>query len=149
MAELDVHRDYLQAEWRRAVAAPLSRRKALLVAMLVDAYVDRLFAADPEAEDVLAFRQRLAAASPALGTIMALAAQREGVRLVTEAVAVPIADYGALAVEDFMVSLYNDHSIQRLRIVLPAGDRLDMHEMLAEAMETLGDMTDRLNNPTG
>jgi hypothetical protein len=61
---------------------------------------------------------------------MALCSGR--VRLVTEAVAVPIADYGALAVEDFMVSLYNDHSVQRLRL-----NGSDMMKTLAEAIAAL------------
>ena len=39
---------------------------------------------------------------PALGLVMALCAGRDGMGVVTEAVAVPIADYGALGVEDFM-----------------------------------------------
>lgn len=115
--------------------APLSRRKALLVAALVDAYVDRLFAADVQAEDVLAFRADVPKKSPALGHIMALCAG--GAQLLTEAVEVPIADYGSLGVEDFMVSLYNQHSLQRLRLVLPDGARLDMLIVLQEAVEGL------------
>ncbi|MDB5614187.1 MAG: hypothetical protein JWQ22_1840 [Devosia sp.] len=102
----------------------------MLVAALVDAYVDRLFAANGEAEDILDFRAEVAVRSPALGHIMALCSGRA--RLVTEAVAVPIADYGTLAVEDFMVSLYNDHSVQRLRL-----NGLDMRETLAEAIAAL------------
>ena len=112
-------------------------RKAMLAVMLADAYADRLFAED-EADDVLAFRAGLAATSPELGLVLELAAMRpEGVRLVTEAVAVPIAEYSSLAVEDFMVSLYNDHSVQRVRIALPDGGRRDVHEVLAEAVDRL------------
>ena len=136
MDSLEAHRAYLEAEWLAAQAAPLSARKAMLVAMLVDAYVDRLFAARPDAEDILVFRDDTAAGSPALGLIMALCAQR-GVWLVTEAVAVPIADYGALGVEDFMVSLYNDHSVQRLRLVTADGRRHDMLATLREAIAAL------------
>ena len=106
-------------------------RKAMLAVMLADAYADRLFAED-EADDVLAFRAGLAATSPELAAM-----RPEGVRLVTEAVAVPIAEYGSLAVEDFMVSLYNDHSVQRVRIALPDGGRRDVHEVLAEAVDRL------------
>ena len=58
-------------------------------------------------------------------------------RLVTEAVTVPIADYGSLSIEDFMVSLYNDHTVQRLRLALPDGTRVDMLETLREAMAAL------------
>ena len=124
-------------EWRAARAAPLSRRKAMLVAALVDAYVDRLFAADPDADDILVYRTKLGAAAPALGLILALGAGRDGVRLVTEAVSVPLADYGALDVEDFMVSLYNDHSVPRLLLALPDGGRRDMLEVLEEAIAAL------------
>ena len=138
MDSLGLHRDYLLAEWQSAQAAPLSARKAMLVAGLVDAYVDRLFVDDPAAEDVLEFRARMGRLFPALGLVMALCSQGQGVRLVTEAVAVPLEAYGALTVEDFMVSLYNDHSIQRLRLVLPDGERRDMLEVLGEAVKALG-----------
>ena len=107
------------------------------MAALVDAYVDRLFASDAEAEDILDFRAALRKRSPALGLVMALCAQDGSVQLVTEAVAVPVEDYGALGVEDFMVSLYNDHSVQRLRLALPDGDRCDMLDVLAEAIGAL------------
>ena len=116
-------------------AAPLSARKAMLVAALVDAYVDRLFGATPDAEDILAFRAGVATQFTALGHIMALCAGRA--HLVTKAVVVPIADYGALAVEDFMVSLYNDHSVQRLRLIHPDGSGADMLETLVEAIAAL------------
>lgn len=109
----------------------------MLVAALIDAYVDRLFAADPEAEDILEFRASVGRRSEALALVMALCSQRDGSRLVTEAVAVPIADYGSLAVEDFMVSLYNDHSIQRLRLVTADGARSDMMAVLGEAIAGL------------
>jgi hypothetical protein len=136
---LQQHRDYLEAEWQRLRVAPLSARKARLVAALIDAYVDRVFAATPGAEDILSFREAAAAGWPALGRVMALCSQRT-VQLVTEAVAVPIADYGALAVEDFMVSLYNDHMVQRLRLVSAEGGRHDMMETLREAIEALDEM---------
>lgn len=113
----------------------------MLVAMLVDAYVDRRFAAEPEAEDVLVYRANLSAASPALGLILALCARRPGYELVTEAVQVPLADYGKLAVADFMVSLYNDHSVQRLLLVSPDGARHDMLETLGEAIGALDGST--------
>ena len=118
-------------------AAPLSRRKAMLVAALVDAYVDRLFAADQTANDILDYRAEVAARSPALAQVMGLCAGRDGARLVTEAVPVPLGDYGALGVEDFMVSLYNDHSVQRLLLTLPDGGRRNMLEVLGEAIAAL------------
>jgi len=131
---LHQHRDYLDGVWRKAQATPLSARKAMLVAALIDAYVDRLFAAQAEPDDILEFRAAMAAGSEAVGLVMTLCSPGGSVRLVTEAVAVPIADYGALGVEDFMVSLYNDHSVQRLRLVLPDGSRRDMHEALRAAL---------------
>ncbi len=113
--------------------AMLSRRKAMLAAQLIDAYADRLFSARAEpAADVLEFREGLAGASPALAAIFDLVAGRT--QLVTEAVAVPLADYGKLGVEDFMVSLYNGHTVQRLRIAGADGGRQDVHEVLAAAV---------------
>ena len=131
------HRDYLEAEWQALQAAPLSRRKAMLVAALVDAYVDRLFAAEAEADDILVYRAEVAARSSALGLVMALCAGSTGLAIMTEAVAVPLTEYGALDVEDFMVSLYNNHSVQRLRLTLPDDGRRDMLEVLGDAIATL------------
>lgn len=42
-----------------ARAAPLARRKALLVALLIDAFVDRLFAVGGRGDDILAYRAEL------------------------------------------------------------------------------------------
>jgi hypothetical protein len=137
LASLGEHRAYLEAAWQDAQAAPLSLREAMLVAMLLDGFVDRLFAATPEAGDILQFRDAVAEGSAALGPVMALAAQRDGFRMVTAAVAVPIVDYGRLPVEDFMVSLYNEHSVQRLRIVQPDGSRRDALALLGEAMDAI------------
>ena len=104
----------------------------MLCALLADAYADRLFAADPDADDILVFRDALASGSPALRHVFDLAAGR--LQLVTEAVQIPIAEYHELPIEDFMVSLYNDHSVQRVRIALADGTRLPVHEVLAEAI---------------
>lgn len=134
MDSLQRHRDYLEGEWLAAQAAPLSARKAMLVAMLIDAHVDRLFAATPDADDILDFRAAAAARSAALGRIMALCGGGN-VTLVTEAV--PVADYRALAVEDFMVSLYNGQTVQRLLLVTPDGGRHDMLETLRGALSAL------------
>ena len=134
MDSLRLHRDYLEAEWESLRVAPLSARKARLVAALIDAYVDRMFAASSDA-DILEFRGGMAARSRGLGQIIALCSDRA--TLVTEAVAVPIAEYGTLGIEDFMVSLYNDHSVQRLRLVTTDGERFDMLDVLAEAIGAL------------
>ena len=109
-----------------------------MVAVLIDAYGDRLFASGRGGDDILAFRAGLAAASPALNLIFSLCARRDnGPRLITEAVPVPLFEYSQLPVEDFMVSLYNAHAVQRVRIALPDGGRREIHEVLAEAIEDL------------
>ena len=110
----------------------------MIVALLIDDLANRLFAAAPEADDILVFRSGLAAASPVLALVFALAAlQPDGARLVTEAVEVPLAEYSALSVEDFMVSLYNDHSVQRVLIAAPDGERHDALAVLGEALAAL------------
>ena len=110
----------------------------MLAVLLADALADRLFAATDPGGDILAFRARLAAADPALALVLATAAMRaDGPRLVTEAVDVPLADYAGLAVEDFMVSLYDGHTVQRLRIVQPDGARHDAHAVLDAALAAL------------
>ena len=125
----------LDAAMAAALNAPLSRKKAMLVALLVDGAVDEAFAGRTEGGDILAFREEQASRSATLRLVLELAAMREdGPRLVLEAVEVPIRDYGRLKVEDFMVSLYNDHTVQRVRIALPDGRRQDAHEVLAEAV---------------
>jgi hypothetical protein len=139
MPNLEPHYTYLAREFAAARAAPLSLRKALLVVMLADAYADRLFAADPEADDILVFRDTLARRSPALALVFDLALPRDnGPRLVIEPVEIPIADYGKLGVADFMVSLYNRHTVQRVRIALPDGSLLDVHEVLEATIAVLG-----------
>lgn len=122
-----------------AKAAPLSQRKAMLGVMLADAFADHRFAAEAAGGDILQYRAALAARSEALALVFAIAAQApDGPQLVTEAVTIPLADYGSLRVEDFMVSLYNNHTVQRVRIVTPDGARHDVHDVLAEALATLG-----------
>jgi len=139
MPELESHFTYLAQEFASARAAPLSLRKARLVVMLADAYADRLFTADPAADDILVFRETLARRSPALALVFDLALPRDGgPRLVIEPVETPIEEYGKLGVADFMVSLYNRHTVQRVRIALPNGSRQDVHEVLAEAIAVLG-----------
>jgi hypothetical protein len=119
-----------------AAAAPLSAKRAMLAALLVDAAADAMFAQSGE-DDVLAFRERLAAGSEALRLVFGLCTLRpDGPRLVTEAVEVPIADYPALRTEDFMVSLYNDRTVMRVRIA-EGDERHDVHEVLARALDAL------------
>lgn len=107
----------------------------MLVCGLADAYADRLFGKQDATDDILEFRAGLAVRSEALARVFAVV--RGEARLVTEAVEVPLAEYGQLRVEDFMVSLYNDHSVQRVRIVLPDGTRLPAHDMVGQAVAFL------------
>ena len=120
-----------------ARAAPLSTKRAWLAALLIDQAADALFAVKlgGQGEDILAFRAELAAKSEPLALVFAIAGRERD--LVTEAVEVPVRDYPNLGVEDFMVSLYNAHAVQRVLIALPDGGRRDVHEVLAEALEAL------------
>lgn len=119
-----------------AAGAPLSRKKAMLAAHLIDAYADRLFWARAEpAGDILEYRGGLAATHPDLGLIFALVAGRAS--LVIEAVEIPLADYSKLSVADFMVSLYNQSTVQRVRIVTADDQRTDVHRVLAGAVAAL------------
>jgi hypothetical protein len=104
----------------------------MLVSGLADAYADRLFAAQDATDDILAFRAGLAVRSAALTQVFAVV--RGELTLVTEAVEVPLAEYGQLKVEDFMVSLYNDHTVQRVRLVLADGTRVLAHPVVGEAI---------------
>jgi hypothetical protein len=117
-------------------AAPMSRRRAMLLALLIDAEIDRRLAAGG---DILAHRATLAAGDPTLALVMTLAALREdGPRLVLEPVEVPLADYPALSEAEYMVSLYNHASVPRVLIALPDGGRLDALETLRAAVAALG-----------
>lgn len=132
--------EQLDAALAAARAAPLSAKKAMLAALLLDAEIDRRFALAGSGgdRDILAFRAEFASRSAALRLIMGLAALRpDGPRLVTEAVRVPIADYPTLGTADFMVSLYNDHTVQRVLIAMPDGSRHDMHTVLEAAAADL------------
>jgi hypothetical protein len=137
LPELERHLAYLEAELEAAIEAPLSRRRATLVAALADAFADRLFATSGE-DDILVFRTALAKRSAELGIVFAICADHvDGPRVVTEAVEIPIADYGTLPVADFMVSLYNGHTVQRVLVALPDGSRRDAHEVLEAAVAAL------------
>ena len=107
----------------------------MLAVMLCDAYADRLFAEQDGTDDILEFRAGLAARSEALATCFALV--RGELKLSTEAVEVPIAEYTKLSVEDFMVSLYNGHTVQRVRIGLADGAHVLAHPVVGEAVDFL------------
>jgi len=117
---------------------PLSLRKALLVAALSDSFVDRLFAGQEAVTDRLGFRAGVAAKHPTLGTVMEICALRDdSPRLALGTVRVPMEDYAGLSVEDFMVSLYNEHSVQRVMVCWPAGRQEDGQALLAAAVAGL------------
>jgi hypothetical protein len=137
------HFALIEEENRASLAAPLSARKAMLVVVLLDQFADRVFAAHraqgPEkvlfAEDVLAYRAALADRSPALAAIFNLCALKpEGPVLQVVAIEVQIADYPQLPVEDYMVSLYNKNTVQRVVIALPDGRQTLAHGVLAAAL---------------
>ena len=136
----------IREAYRTALTFPLSSRKTLLVAVLLDNVCDQAFAElrgrHPEspfhADDVLAFREHLRMQAPALHLIFGLCAFAPGSpRLETRAVAVPIEAYRGLSVEDFMVCLYNAGAVQRVVIVEEGGGTHLAHEVLGEAIEHL------------
>ncbi|WP_375450692.1 hypothetical protein [uncultured Devosia sp.] len=137
---LEQHFALIAAEQRRSVLAPLSLRKTMLVAVLLDHFADRVFeqarASMPDvllgAEDVLAWRAVLAERSAALAQVFAIGSGKAVLRV--ETVTVPIVDYPGLTVEDFMVSLYNDNSVQRVMIVEPDGTMHMAHDCLRQAV---------------
>lgn len=139
MGGLESHFSYLEAAVAEARAAPLSLRKARLAIALFDAYVDRLYAADPgRAEDILAFRAEWAAASPPLALLLAIAEARPGapdLRLETSPLAP--SDYPHLSEAEFMVSLYNEATVPRLLITAPGGTSHDVHDVLHDALEAI------------
>lgn len=117
-------------------AAPLSRKAAMLVALLIDRAVDARFRASG-ADDRLAYRAGLAAGSDALALVMALAAMREGgVRLVLEPVTLAAADAAGLSEPDYMVSLYNAGTVQRV-LIADGAARHDALKTLHEAARHL------------
>jgi hypothetical protein len=137
------HFALIEEENRASLTAPLSARKAMLVVVLLDQFADRVFATHraqaPEkvffAEDVLGYRDAVGDRSPALAAIFSLCRARpEGPVLKVVAVEVPIADYPQLPVEDYMVSLYNKNTVQRVVIASPDGTHTLAHGVLGEAV---------------
>lgn len=115
-------------------AAPLSRKKAMLTALLIDARIDRLA---PES-DPLAYRAGLSYRHPVLGIVMDLCAMRDtSPVIVLEPVTVSADEAGALREADFMVSLYNSATVQRVRFAWPDGRREDALDVLRQAAAAL------------
>ena len=89
-------------------ASPMSRKKAMLLVLLIDAAID-----GASEGDLLVHRQTLADSSPALALVMEIAAMREdGPRLAVEAAEAP-----PLSEAEYMVSVYNAGTVPRLMIV--------------------------------
>jgi hypothetical protein len=102
----------------------------MLLALLIDAAIE-------QGDDPLAQRA-IAAAHPALATVMELAAMREdGPRLVLEAVTVTAAEAASLREADYMVSLYNGGTVQRVLVGWPDGRRADALSLLRQAVAAL------------
>jgi hypothetical protein len=113
--------------------SPLSRKRAMLLALLIDARLDGRTGGDR-----LAHRAAMARACPALGLVLELCAMREnGARLVLEPVAVTAADSPSLSEADYMVSLYNGGTVQRVRLAWPEGRREDALAVLRAAVTFL------------
>jgi hypothetical protein len=111
--------------------SPLSRKKAMLLALLIDEAIDA------GADDPLAARAA-AASNPALALVMELCAMREdGPRLVLETVAITAEDAASVREADYMVSLYNAGTVQRVRIAWPDGRREDALSVLRQAVAAL------------
>ncbi|HTJ57293.1 MAG TPA: hypothetical protein VL418_07000, partial [Devosiaceae bacterium] len=126
------HLALIKDENRASGAAPLSARKAWLVVVLLDNFADRVFEAFRElapqkvfhAADLPAYRAALRAHAPLLGAIFDLGALRaDGPELAVTSVEIPIAEYHKLPVEDYMVSLYNGNTVQRVVIRFPDGSQ--------------------------
>ena len=101
----------------------------MLLALLIDQAVDEQAGGDP-----LAHREGVARGE--LGTVMELAAMREdGPRLVVETVA--LEDPEAVSEADYMVSVYNGGTVQRVRIAWPDGRREDALPVLRAAASSV------------
>jgi hypothetical protein len=115
-------------------ASPLSRKKALLTALLIDARIDR----EAPADDPLAYRANLSYRFPVLGIVMDLCAMRDtSPSIVLEAVTVSADEANTLREADYMVSLYNSATVQRVLIGWPDGRREDALTVLREAAAAL------------
>lgn len=125
--------------WNPSIAAalvalersPLSRKRAMLLALLIDAEIDARAAGD-------LLKHRAAVADPALRLVMELCAMRDtGPALVLEPVAITAAEAASLPEADYMVALYNSATVQRVRIAWAEGRREDALAVLRAAVTCL------------
>jgi hypothetical protein len=142
------HFALIEAELADLDARPLSARQTKLVMVLLDKFADRIFLARREQhpdrvveaggrtiEDGIAWRDCLRQSCPALGALFDVCAIPPTATLETRAVEVPIADYPRLSTADFMVSLYNGLTVQRVLLVFPDGETRLARDVIAAAME--------------
>lgn len=136
------HFSMILAEIADLDAHPLSARQAKLVLTLFDKFADRVYfdrrdrAPEPlaAAADIIAWRDGLRARCPALGAIFDACAVPPVGGLVTAAVEVPLADFPRLSTADFMVSLYNGLTVQRVLLAAPDGPTRLAREVIGEAL---------------
>ncbi|WP_181158442.1 hypothetical protein [Leucobacter massiliensis] len=109
--------------------SPLSRKRAMLLALLIDRAIDEVPAGDP-----LARCRHLVRG--ALGEVLRLAALHEqGPRLVLDTV--PVEDPESLSEADYMVSVYCGGMAPRVRFAWPDGRREDALPLLRSAAAAL------------
>jgi hypothetical protein len=140
---LSDHFALIEAELADLDAHPLAARQSRLVMVLLDKLADRAYFAwretAPErlggAEDIVAWRDLLRTRCPAMAAIFDCCALPAAGGLVTRAVEVPIAEYPLLSTADFMVSLYNQNTVQRVLLVLPGGETQLARQVIGNAMD--------------
>jgi hypothetical protein len=141
------HFALIEAEIADLDAHPLSARQTKLVMTLIDKFADRVFLdrreqhpdrvveiAGRRLEDGIAWRDFLWEQSPALRAIFDVCAIPPLATLETRAVEVPIPEYPRLSTADFMVSLYNRNTVQRVLLVFPDGETQLAREAIGGAM---------------
>lgn len=137
------HLALMNEAYAECLAAPLSVRRALAVAVLLDLMPDRVFAQwrgnAPEkvlgAEDLPAYRAVLCERFEALDTIARLGARAPGGPTL-EVVQVPVtaAELVGLTLPDFMVCLYNGQRVMRIMVRWPDGRQLAADDLLGAAL---------------
>lgn len=139
-ARLSVNLTHLREALALSDEAPLSMRRAMLVVLLLDTLVEEL--ASRDGQDPLKVRGTIAHRSPDLRLVLEIAAHRGGgPGLVVEEVGVPLTEYETLSTAEFMISLYNEHTVPRLLVALTDGTRTDARAVLhgaVAAVERIG-----------
>ena len=138
LAELKDYRRFLHEAVQAYREAPLSRRKAMRAVVLIDGLLEKILESGAVGDDLLEARRAITAKWPSLAVIMDLAAvERDGPSLVVMEQEVRLEQYQQLAVEDFMVSLYNNHRVQRLVVTRGGVAPISLEQLLDKALEEL------------